>query len=127
MQPDAGRKCVLIVEDDSIMGLEMKELIEGFGYCVPDVLTRGEAVAAAVKEHNPDVVMMDIRLKGAMTGIDAAREVRQVSQVPVIFLTGYKNSGTTEEVERIPCTVMLTKPVDFNLIEKTIKSIISSQ
>jgi CheY-like chemotaxis protein len=101
MQPDTDRKCVLIVEDDSIMGLEMKELIEGFGYCVPDVLTRGEAVVAAVREYNPDVVMMDIRLERRYDRIDAAREVRQVSQVPVIFLTGYKNAGPPMRWKRI--------------------------
>jgi CheY-like chemotaxis protein len=117
---------MLVIEDDSIMGMEMKEVLEGFGYEVSDVVSSGEAAIKAVKLHQPDLVLMDIRLKGDMSGIEAAQKMRAFTSAPIAFLTGYRNDGTSKEVHAIPGTYLLTKPIDFDKLSSTLQEALGS-
>jgi len=117
---------MLVIEDDSIMGMEMKEVLEGFGYEVSDIVSSGEAALKAVKLHRPDLVLMDIRLKGDMSGIEAAHKMRTFTSAPITFLTGYRSDGTSKEVRSIPRTYLLTKPIDFDKLSSTLQEALSS-
>ena len=117
---------MLVIEDDSIMGMEMKEVLEGFGYEVSDIVSSGEAAIKAVKLYRPDLVLMDIRLKGDMSGIEAARKMRAFTAAPITFLTGYRNDGTIREVKDIPGTYLLTKPIDFDKLDNTLKEALNA-
>jgi CheY-like chemotaxis protein len=115
----AGNR-LLIVEDDIIIGTEMQGALESFGYVVLDIVDRGENVVAVVKEQNPDLVLMDIRLKGFMSGLDAASQIRGFSSVPIVFVTGYKDDTTVRLIATIPGTALLTKPVDYGKLKQVL-------
>ena len=122
----ARKAKMLVIEDDSVMGMEMKEVLEGFGYEVVDIVSSGEAAVEAVRSLGPDLVLMDIRLKGNMSGIDAARSIRALTSAPITFLTGYRNEGTIRDVKAIPGAYLLTKPVDFDKLNSTLQEALSS-
>ena len=78
---------VLVVEDEPIIGLQLQESIQAMGYEVPAVIDSGDEVLRAVLLHKPDLILMDINLRSFIDGLDAAKRVKLVCAVPVIFLT----------------------------------------
>ncbi len=121
------KKRVLVIEDDSIMGMEMKDALEERGYEVSDVVTSGEKALAAFKAKAPDILFMDIKLKGILTGLEVARQIRGSSEAPIIFVTGYKNSSTWEQAEEIRTSFFITKPFDMIQLDKLIKQAVGEQ
>jgi len=116
----------IIVEDDSIMGMEMTDIIESFGYEVLDVVDSGAAAIKSVKRYEPDMILMDIRLKGDMDGIEASRQIRSFTQKPITFITGYKDNGTVQRAAMISNSVFLTKPVDFDQLRISLQQNLSN-
>jgi CheY-like chemotaxis protein len=89
------KKRILIVEDEPLTAMEEQSIIENMGHEVCAIAnSREEAVSLALTE-SPDLVLMDIRLTGEMDGIEAARRIRQIREVPVIFVTA--QTGTMAE------------------------------
>jgi CheY-like chemotaxis protein len=80
---------ILIVEDEVIVSKEVFQRLQALGYePVGRAASCGQALEMA-RMHRPDLVLMDIRLKGEMDGIAAAQEIRRRFRTPVIFLTAY--------------------------------------
>jgi DNA-binding NarL/FixJ family response regulator len=113
---------ILHVDDDIIMGMEIKEFLEGNGYEVCDTVCTGSEAIRSVRTHNPDVVLMDIKLQGVMNGLDATREIRSFSKTSVIFLSGYKDAGTVENAAVMENTIFVSKPFDFMKLIAAIES-----
>jgi signal transduction histidine kinase len=101
---------ILIVEDEALIGLQIEEQLERFGYEIVSQVTYGEEVLEEVKKCHPDLIMMDINLKGEMTGIEAAHQVRSFSNIPIIFLTAYGDKKMLEEAKQTSPHGFLTKP-----------------
>jgi CheY-like chemotaxis protein len=89
---------ILIVEDEPLVALELKETLQDAGYQVPATIDSADALLGAVRDHAPDLVLMDIRLRSFLDGIDAVNRLRFLSKVPVIFTTAY----STPDVVRRP-------------------------
>ncbi|MBN2049499.1 MAG: response regulator [Spirochaetales bacterium] len=87
---------VLIVEDENIVALDIRRNVRKAGYETVDIVSSGEEALARFEELNPDLVLMDIHLQGAMDGLQAARAVRKKYGVPVILLTAYADDSTIE-------------------------------
>ena len=87
-------KSVLIVEDEIVLALGMEYSLEEFGYEVSGIETTAEGAISHVFENKPDIVLMDIKLKGIQTGIDAAKQIWNSSKIPVVFLTSYSDDKT---------------------------------
>ena len=79
---------VLIVEDELIIAWDLKRTIEGLEHEVLSIASSAEAAVDTAKSKDPDMILMDISLKGKRTGIDAAMEIRGFSQASIFFLTG---------------------------------------
>jgi DNA-binding response OmpR family regulator len=103
---------ILVVEDEALVGLELKEGLERLGYCVPDVIESGEAVVQAVARHKPDLLLMDVRLRGSLDGIDAAYQAKAEFDMPVIFLTAYSDTDTIRRAALTNPDAFLLKPFD---------------
>jgi DNA-binding response OmpR family regulator len=103
---------ILVVEDEPLVGLEIKEDLEAQGYLVPDIVSRGEDVVEAVERHGPSLVVMDIRIQGSIDGIEAARLVGRGGRLPIILLTAYSDSGTLDRALGIEPAAFLLKPFD---------------
>src|SRR5665647_82567 len=83
---------ILIVEDESIEALDIKHALESFGYEVPNIATSGEDAVELALDIKPDLILMDIILKGNTDGIAAAAKIKELN-IPVIYLTAYSEES----------------------------------
>ncbi|HNU92354.1 MAG TPA: ATP-binding protein [Spirochaetota bacterium] len=103
---------VFIVEDEKIVSRDLQNVLESMGYEVVGVATSGEEAVGLIPEKRPDIVLMDIMLKGAMDGIEAAEKVRLEIDVPVIYLTAYADDTTLQRAKITEPYGYLLKPFD---------------
>ncbi|KYC41063.1 hybrid sensor histidine kinase/response regulator [Scytonema hofmannii PCC 7110] len=87
---------ILIVEDEYILALNLQESLETLGYTVMDTADSGEEAIAKATELRPNLILMDIRLQGEMDGIQAAEQIWNHLQIPIIYLTGHSDKSTVE-------------------------------
>lgn len=85
---------IFIVEDESIVAKDIQNNLIKLGYNVLGIANNGNDAIEQIKELNPDVVLMDIMIKGELTGIEVAEQLRKFVNVPVIFLTAYADEST---------------------------------
>lgn len=85
---------ILVVEDESIVAKDIQHSLKKLGYMVVDLCSTGEQAVEVAEEKKPDLVLMDIMLKGEMSGIEAANLIRERYNIPVIFLTAYADEST---------------------------------
>lgn len=85
---------IWIVEDESIVAMDLKARLERMGYTIPGISSYGEDAIEKVREYRPDLVLMDIVLKGDMDGITAAQIIRNEMEIPVVYLTAYADEKT---------------------------------
>lgn len=103
-----GKAKILIVEDESIVALNIQNRLEELGYKVTAKASTGEAALQAVGNNCPDLVLMDIKLTGKLDGIEAADQIRQQFQIPVVYLTAYTDEETLSRAK-------LTEPYGYIL------------
>jgi CheY-like chemotaxis protein len=103
---------ILVVEDEPIVALQLKENLERLGYCVPDILESGASVVPSVARHRPDLLLVDIHLRGSDDGIDAAYRAKAEFGLPVIFLTAYSDADTLRRAALAAADGFLLKPYD---------------
>lgn len=89
-----SKTSVLVVEDESIVSKDIQQSLTKLGYNVVGASSTGEKAIALAGELKPDIVLMDIMLKGTINGIEAAAEIKKNDAIPVIFLTAYADEGT---------------------------------
>jgi len=99
---------IMIVEDEVIMALNLRQLLGNMGYAVVGAFASGEEAVQQATQVNPDLVLMDINLAGAMDGIAAAEQIRQNLPIPVIFLTAYSDETTLQRAK-------ITEPLGYIL------------
>ena len=92
-------KGILIVEDENIVALDMKIRLESLGYRVLGVVDNGAAALDFLASSLPDLVLMDIKLKGGSDGIETARIARERVDVPIIFVTAFTDETTLERAK----------------------------
>jgi DNA-binding LytR/AlgR family response regulator len=85
---------VLVVEDESIVSKDIQHSLKKLGYNVVGAAATGEQAVKLAMETQPDIILMDIMLKGEMNGIEAADSIRRETNIPVIFLTAYADEST---------------------------------
>jgi CheY-like chemotaxis protein len=107
-----ANETILVVEDEPLVALALKEDLERLGYRVPEVIDKGEAVVEGVTRHNPDLLLMDIRLCGCLDGIEAASLAKAAFDIPVIYLTAYSDEETLRRAAMTSPDGFLLKPFD---------------
>ncbi|MFO7850752.1 MAG: ATP-binding protein [Spirochaetia bacterium] len=90
---------ILIVEDESIVAMDIKRRLVALGYQVIGHALSGEDAVSFSGEQRPDLVLMDIHLKGDMDGIKAADEIRRNYEIPVIYITAYSDEATLDRAK----------------------------
>ncbi len=115
---DALSARVLIIEDESIIALHIKQIVESLGHeAIAIVRTRAEAVAKA-RDERPELVLADISLADGSSGIDAVKDILAEQTVPVIFITAFPERLLTGE--RPEPTYLITKPFEPETVIATI-------
>jgi DNA-binding LytR/AlgR family response regulator len=85
---------IFIVEDESIVAKDIQNSLTKLGYTVVGIANNGNDAIDRIMELSPDLVLMDIMIKGDLTGIDVSEKIKEKINVPVIFLTAYADEGT---------------------------------
>ena len=102
---------ILVVEDESITAMDIQERLQRLGYAAPSVAASGEEAIRRAEEERPDLVLMDIVLKGRKDGVRAAQEVQRRLGIPVVYLTAYSDEKTWERARETRPFGYLVKPV----------------
>ena len=110
-----GNYKVLIVEDELIVAKDIKHSLERINYEVVGFASDVSETIELIKQNQPDVVLMDIMLRGGDSGIDAAEIIRKDFKIPVIFLTAYADSATLERAKRAESYGYIIKP--FKMVD----------
>lgn len=105
------KRKVLIVEDDKLLALVEERLVERLGFEVVGTAVTGEEAIALVKDCKPDIILMDISLKGEMDGIGAVEKIRESVNTPVIYLSGNSDKFNFERAKKTGFVDYLVKPV----------------
>ncbi len=90
---------ILVVEDERITAEDIKSGLESAGYHVPALVSTGKDAVEKAGELKPDLVLMDIKLKGKMDGIEAAGKIKLLYDIPVIYLTAYSDEYTVQRAK----------------------------
>ncbi|MBI4780884.1 MAG: response regulator [Oscillatoriophycideae cyanobacterium NC_groundwater_1537_Pr4_S-0.65um_50_18] len=118
---------VLIVEDERIVARDIKACLEGLGYAVAGMATSGEEAIAKARDLRPDIVLMDIRLEGKMDGVEAAQQIWNNLQIPVIYATGYSDTATVDRATDSELFGYILKPIKERDLYIAIKNALKQQ
>ncbi|MBM4241491.1 MAG: PAS domain S-box protein [Euryarchaeota archaeon] len=112
---------ILIVEDEGLTAMELQRKLKNWGYEVPTFAFSGKDAINKVKEVKPDIVLMDIVLKGRIDGIEAAKEIIDDYNIPVIYVTAYGDEETFQRAKMTDPAGYMLKPFDENELRKKIE------
>lgn len=118
----ANSKRVLIVEDDSVQQIILERLVTNMGHTVLGKVTEGaQAIKSALRLETVDLILMDIRLKDDIDGIEAMQRIREKSNVKVIYVTGNTDSSNLERARKTNFVDFISKPVDPSRLAQAFK------
>ncbi len=103
---------VMIVEDEAITAMATGAMLKRLGHQVLAAVGSGQEAINAFRRQRPDLVLMDIRLDGDLDGIETAKLLRRDSDVPVVFVSAYVDSGTRNRAAEAQPFDFLPKPLD---------------
>lgn len=112
---------ILIVEDELLLALGLENSLTTYGYKVCEIKNNANDAINYCNEHNPDLVLIDINLKGYKTGIEAANQIWQTKKIPIIFLTSYCDEKTINKSMECEPYGYLIKPYKDEELYATIK------
>jgi two-component system, cell cycle sensor histidine kinase and response regulator CckA len=115
------RPQIMVVEDESIVAEDMKTMLEGFGYNVPAVAFSGEEAVRKAFDTHPDLVLMDIVLKGQMSGVEAVERIRSCCNIPVVYVTAYADEKTVRRAKATEPYGYILKPFDARELQTAIE------
>ena len=102
----------LIVEDETLIAEELRERLSRLGFAIIAAVDSAEEGIAIATRERPDLVLMDIRLKGAKDGMQAAEEIRRQIDVPIVYLTANGNRAVLEQAKATEPLAFILKPYD---------------
>ena len=117
--PDAVR--VLIVEDESIVAMDLAAGLEHDGYTVVGIADHFEEAEALFVNNPVDIVLMDIHIHGSRDGVETAAALMKIRQVPLIYLTAFTDAATVERVKHTNPAAFLTKPYSIGNVRVAIE------
>ncbi len=112
---------ILVVEDEKIVARDIKNRLRNLGYAVPAIVSSGEEAIQKAEEIRPDLVLMDIVLKGKIDGIKAAKEIYTRFDIPVIYLTAYSDKETLRRVKMTEPFGYIHKPFEIKEMRSSIE------
>src|SRR5437899_12346837 len=105
-------KQILVVEDESVVALDICKTLTALHYDVTAMASTGEEAIHQAASKGPDLVLMDIKLAGTMSGIEAAEEIQKRFNIPVIYLTAHSDSRTLQQAQITEPYGYCLKPFD---------------
>lgn len=116
-----NQKKVLVVEDDMIISLVIENMIKELGHLVVGKSTTGTDAIRIASESAPDLILMDIRLKGDIDGIEAVAEIKKILNPSIIYLTGNSDRVNYERAKKTDFIDLITKPFTISELKKSLE------
>jgi DNA-binding NarL/FixJ family response regulator len=122
----AGRRA-LIVEDETLFAMGLAVDMQALGFATCDLAANGQDAFLKAMEDQPDIVLMDVNLEGGREGIEAARWLREVCEIPVVFITAYTDHDTVARInEQVPGAPVIAKSLYRGRLAKAVKEAVAS-
>jgi len=119
--PKSAEPRALIVEDEALVAEELRERLSRLGFSVIAAVDSGEEGVAIATRERPDLVLMDIRLKGEKDGLQAAKEIREQIDVPIVYLTAHSDRLTVDRAKKTDHDGFILKPFLRRELQTTIE------
>jgi CheY-like chemotaxis protein len=118
------RTKVLIAEDDAIVALDLQGMVMRLGFDVVSIAENGQTAIAAARRFQPDVILLDMVLSGAMDGIEVAREVHRHLDIPIVFCVASPDLATLSRAKDISYAGYLLKPINPDSLATTLDTVL---
>jgi len=112
---------ILIVEEEIVIAIDLKIRLENLGYYVPGIAVNGKDAIKKTGDKNPDLVLMNVLLDGDVDGIDVAQKIRNLYNIPVIYLTGSSDNTIIERAKIKNPSGFINKPFNDTEIHDAIE------
>ena len=116
---------ILVVEDEMIIGAKISMQLTSLGYEVTGIVPRGEEAIVHVEENKPDIVLLDINLKGKFDGIETALRMQKLADIPIIYLTANADQATFNRAKVTKPYAFISKPYKQLDLQRAIELTIS--
>lgn len=113
---------ILVVENEAITSLDLQILLERMGFEVVSRASRGVESIQKARDFKPDLILMDILLNDEMDGIEAAKKIKTIFDVPIIYITAYNDEQTFKRAKLTEPYGFITKPFDYNGLKVSIET-----
>src|ERR1043165_4185342 len=108
---------ILIVEDEGIIAKDLQAMLRRLGYHVPTTVGTGELAIQTARQNQPDLIMMDIHLRGQMDGVQATAAITSQQDVPIVYLTANSDEATLQRAKATGPFGFLVKPFEERAIQ----------
>ncbi len=115
---------ILIVEDDMIIGANLSLQLTQLGYEVSGIESRGEEALAHALANTPDIILMDINLKGKLNGIETVSAIQSKKDIPIIYLTANSDEATFSKAKVTRPRAFITKPFNKLNLQRTVALVV---
>ena len=112
---------ILVVDDESIIANDIQDMLKDEGYDVPAIASSGEEAIKKAEEIKPDLVLMNIGLKGDMDGIDAAAHIHNRFNIPIVYVTAYMDEKRLERAKVTEPFGYIIKPFEDKELSSAIE------
>ena len=115
---------IMVVEDEGVVSIDIRNMLKKAGYNIAAVAFQGEEAVTKAEQSSPDLVLMDIGLKGEIDGIEAAKRIRGRLHIPVVFLTGFADEVTKAKAQEVNPAGFIIKPINEEELNQTLEDIL---
>ena len=113
---------ILLVEDEILVGMMLQKKMRSYGYQISDVITSGDEAVEQARVENPALLFMDVALPGRIDGVEAARQIKDFLDIPVIFFTGnHRDKQLIERSKELAPVAILDKLGSFGTVLKAVE------
>lgn len=118
---------ILVVEDERIIALDIKRMLQNAGFGVTFIVDNVIDIMSHLDDSVPDLILMDVILKSSLDGIDAAKLISGSHNIPIVFLSAFKDESILKRVKETSAHEFLTKPIVEQKLIRVIKDVLEKE
>ncbi len=111
---------ILIVEDETIIALDIRSMLRQLGYQVTNMVRNYDDALQSVLDNEPDIILMDVRLENSKDGIETAQAIKDIKDIPIIYLTSFSDETTIKKAAQTNPITYITKPFKREHLRSTL-------